>query len=61
MIPTSYKLHFEYTYNMTKYEVSILGLKAAINIVIHKLQVYGDSQIVINQINDVYNTKDEKL
>jgi len=46
---------------MTKYEVSILGLKAAINIVIHKLQVYGDSQIVINQINDVYNTKDEKL
>jgi len=23
--------------------------------------IYGDSQLVVNQVNDTYNTKDEKL
>ncbi|XP_057849976.1 uncharacterized protein LOC131060672 [Cryptomeria japonica] len=26
-----------------------------------ELQVYGDSQLIINQVNDDYNTKDDKL
>lgn len=28
---------------------------------ITKLHIYGDSQLVINQINDEYQTKDDKL
>ena len=26
-----------------------------------QLNVFGDSQLIINQVNDIYQTKDEKL
>ena len=28
---------------------------------VDQLDVYGDSQLIINQVNDIYQTKDEKL
>lgn len=61
MIPMAYKLNFECTKNMVKYEALVLELKVAINLGIDKLQFYGNSQLVINKINDFYNTKDKKL
>ena len=28
---------------------------------VDELKIFGDSQLVINQVNDVYQTKDDKL
>ena len=39
----------------------IMGLKIAIQWNIQHLQVFGDSQLVIYQVNDDYETKDDKL
>jgi len=61
VIPIAYKLGFEFTNNMTKYKALILGLKVASLLDIRELQIYGDSQLVINQVNDIYNIKYEKL
>lgn len=55
MIPIAQKMNFECNNNMVEYEALILRLKEAINLGISKLQVYGDSQLIISQINNVYN------
>lgn len=60
-IPKSYKLMFPYTNNVVEYEALIIGIKVAIEWKITELQVYGDSQLVINQVNDDYHMKDDKL
>lgn len=44
-----------------EYETLITGPCLAIQWKINKLQVYGDSQLVIKQVNDEYQTKDDKL
>jgi len=46
---------------MVEYEALILGLKATIEICVMHLHIYGDSQLIVNQFNEIYNTKDEKL
>lgn len=60
-IPKSYKLMFPCTNNMAEYEALIIGIKTIVEWKIQELQVYGDSQLVINQVNDDYQTKDDKL
>ncbi|XP_059070614.1 uncharacterized protein LOC131860248 [Cryptomeria japonica] len=60
-IPKSYGLSFPYTNNTAKYEALVVGLKMAIEWNIIELHIYGDSQLVINQLNDEYQTKDDKL
>lgn len=54
----AYKLNFDYTNNMFEYEPLVLGLKVFINLNAKNLDVYNDSQLFINQINEIYNTKD---
>ena len=46
---------------MVKYEALMLGLKWAVQWKIIELNVFGDSQLIINQVNDEYQTKDDKL
>jgi ribonuclease HI len=46
---------------VAKYEALVIGLRMTIKWKIKTLHVYGDSQLVINQVNDDYDTKDEKL
>jgi ribonuclease HI len=60
-IPRSYRLLFPCTNNTAEYEALIIGVKMAVEWKIIELQVYGDSQLVINQVNDEYQTKDDKL
>ena len=38
-----------------------MGLKADIEIGISRIHIYGDSQLIVKQVNEVYKTKDEKL
>ena len=45
------------TNNQSEYSALILGLKEALSRDIKCLHVYGDSQLVINQINGIYKVK----
>ena len=60
-IPKSFKLLFPCTKNIGKYEALTNGLKMAIEWRITKLHIYGDSQLIINQVNDDCLKKDVKL
>ena len=47
--------------NIVEYEALINGMKIAAKWQVDQLNVFGDSQLIINQVNDIYQTKDEKL
>lgn len=49
------------TNNQSEYSSLILGLQGAINLGINELQVFGDSLLVIKQINGIYKVKNEGL
>ena len=55
--PFTSRLCFDCTNNMVEYEACILGLKAAINLRIKFLNVFGDSALVISQIKGDWNMK----
>ena len=61
MIPKSYKLLFPCTNNIEKYEALTNNIKLALEWRIIEVHIYGDSQLVINQVNNEYQTKDENL
>ena len=49
--PFTAKLSFDCTNNVAEYEACVLGLQAAIKKKIKSLKVYGDSTLVICQLN----------
>ena len=49
-----YKLEFKTTNNTAKYEALILGLRAAKDLGIQEFVVFGDSELVIQQVKNVY-------
>ncbi|XP_058082385.1 uncharacterized protein LOC131230482 [Magnolia sinica] len=55
-IPISRRLAFQCTNSIAEYEACIAGLREAIILNIKKLRVFGDSQLIINQINDALAT-----
>src|SRR3954467_8295282 len=55
--PFTSRLCFNCTNNIVEYEACILGLKAAIDLRIKFLEVYGDSALVIYQVKEEWNTK----
>ena len=55
------KLNFECTNNVAEYEACVLGLQATIEKKIKKLIVYGDSALVICQLNGEWEPRDSKL
>jgi hypothetical protein len=48
VIPMSYKLEFDTTNNINEYEALLLGLKAAKDMGIDKIFVFGDSKLIIH-------------
>ncbi|XP_020209060.1 uncharacterized protein LOC109793995 [Cajanus cajan] len=60
-ISVTTRLDFECTNNMAEYEACILGLQAALDNKVTKLEVYDDSTLVIYQLRDEWETKDYKL
>ena len=48
--PFTARLCFDCTNNMVEYEVCIMGIKAAIDLRIKFLSMYGDSTLVISQV-----------
>ena len=53
----AYKLHFPYSNNEVEYEDLVVGLKAAKRLGIKKLKVFGDSELVIKQVEGNYGVK----
>ncbi|XP_048138590.1 uncharacterized protein LOC125315995 [Rhodamnia argentea] len=59
--PRAAKLLFPCTNNIAEYEARILGLQAAVEMEIRRLQVYGDSALIILQTEGKWKTRDPKL
>jgi len=57
----SYKLNFYGTNNMAEYESLILGLDILIRMKAQNISVFGDSELVIRQVEGVYQTKDVRM
>ncbi|XP_058185730.1 uncharacterized protein LOC131302955 [Rhododendron vialii] len=60
-IPLAFKLNFEVTNNQAEYKACIVGMEATIKIRIEKLEVVGDSNLVVSQANGDRRVKEEKL
>ncbi|PKA46761.1 hypothetical protein AXF42_Ash015655 [Apostasia shenzhenica] len=54
-------LQFKATNNQAEYEALITGLNFALNIAVKRIQVFSDSQLVVNQVNRLFEAKDEVL
>jgi ribonuclease HI len=59
--PVLVKLQFGCTNNTAEYEACILGLEAALELNIRKIDVYGDSMLIICLVKGEWQTKEEKL
>ena len=60
-IPFTARICFDCTNNMAEYEACIYGIEAAIDLRIKVLKVYGDSNLVISQINGDWETRHQNL
>ena len=47
--------------NVAEYEAIIIGLELAIEMHIDQLEVFGDSKLIIQQINGQYEVRNAKL
>ena len=54
-------IHFPASNNATKYEACLHGLRIAIELGVKCLMVYGDSTLVINQLNKDWTCSSEKM
>ena len=47
--------------NIVEYEACITGLETALDLGIRQLEIHGDSNLVIQQTQGIWRTRDEKL
>ncbi|GKV15219.1 hypothetical protein SLEP1_g26021 [Rubroshorea leprosula] len=52
------KFNFDATNNMAEYEALLLGLQLATELKVEAIQIYSDSQLVVNQVNSVCEVVD---
>ena len=55
------RLDFPTTNNEVEYEVLIAGLDLAKAVGVESMVIYYDSQVVISQVNDDYECKNEQM
>ena len=64
-IPRSVRLafsdHHRLTNNIVEYEACITGLETVLDLGIRQLEIHGDSNLVIQQTQGIWRTRDEKL
>jgi ribonuclease HI len=61
VITLFYKLEFETTNNIAKYEALVLGLRAAKDMAIDYVATFGDSKLIINQVRKIYQDNKQRL
>ena len=57
----SYKLEFEATNNVAEYEALVLGLRVAKEMGIEEIEVFGDAEVIIQQVRNAYRAKHPQL
>jgi len=60
-IHLSFKLTFQVTNNIAKYEALILGLNATKEMGIKSLKVFGDADLIIQQVNKTFQENYPRL
>jgi ribonuclease HI/dsDNA-binding SOS-regulon protein len=55
------QLHYKASNNGAEYEALIHGLRIAVSLGIKRLMTFGDSEVVINQVNKVYDAKKDTV
>jgi hypothetical protein len=53
-ISLSYKLEFEVTNNVEEYEALVLGIRATQEMEIREIAVFGDAELIFQQVKNVY-------
>jgi ribonuclease HI len=61
IVSLSYKLEFEATNNVAEYEALVLGLRAAKDMGIKEIFVFGDAEMIVQQIKNIYQAKHPRL
>ncbi|XP_074292762.1 uncharacterized protein LOC141619642 [Silene latifolia] len=61
LIAQAVRCEFKATNNETEYEALILGPRLALDMEIRNLQVYSDSLLIVNHVNDEYIARDSKM
>lgn len=61
IITQYFKLDFEVTHNVAKYEALILGLELAKSLKVQNLEVYNDLELIVKQIKNICQTKHPRL
>lgn len=60
--PLYYRFDFDCTNNFVEYmRLLFLHLKYTISMNVKSVHIYGYARLILNQVNKVYNTKDENL
>ena len=57
----SFELEFEATKNVAEYEALLIGLKTTKYMNISEIYVFGDVELIIQKIRNVYQTKHPRL
>ena len=60
-IPVSVKLNFDCMNNVIEYKVCIVGLQVTLEFDANDLSVFGDSLLIISQIEGKWQARDTKL
>ena len=60
-IHLSYKLGFNTTNNIAEYEALLLGVKAAKEMGIMCMKIFGDADIIIQQVNNSFQGKNVRV
>ena len=60
-IPLAFKLWFKVSNNAAEYETCIAGLEAALELGARRLDVIGDSNLVVSQAKGDWKVKEEKM
>ena len=55
------QIHFAASNNVAEYEALVHGLKVAKEIGIHRIQCFGDSDLVVQQVSGDWDAKDANM
>src|SRR5438270_1126061 len=61
VIPRAFSLTEPCTNNVAEYNALLIGLQLAHWLGVRKLQAYGDSELVVNQLRGVYEVRSDEL
>ncbi|XP_074283351.1 uncharacterized protein LOC141607901 [Silene latifolia] len=61
LIAQAFRCEFKATNNETEYEALLLGMQLALELGVRNLEVYGDSLLIVNHMNDEYVARDSKM